>query len=1374
MSDYDTDVRFMAASDLCNLILNQKTIDVKNQELVSNCFFKQLNDSSHDVQANAVKCLSEIIPFLSVANVKSTFSLLGKELLNLEGGIRDVYATCISGLIHKLGSSHGAFLCETLIQTLIEGLNSDSELHEECVQLIYELYHFFPTNPSLITSSLAIIPILINFLTSNSSLSTASEISSSLTKKTINAMGAVSVTLPAAELEKTVALLINEANTANKNLSGSPRTTGRVRSSTVNVQTFSLLCALSSIVRSLGVNKGFQSTESIGGLNVLLPQLMNCFVSQLKLISTNDESSDTSAVILIEHALNAIQSLVELTNGNALLVLPPIEGGEDTNSIGSFLNVLVTCHLVYDPLSFDDDDENYVDQDDEDVDFVDGASEFAFESGSDLGNFDDHDDKSLQQQSNDPKNKSVTKFTQKLLQLDDSDTSWRVRRSASKLLLAILYLVTNSGSHRDEIDAPVKEDLLRLTPRILMRLTKEVTFHSLSSLLELVTLITLKTARAIFTPDNANVLNAILNLSLLLVLPPKKAGPTHSPDAAKSAANLLLAICSSVEASQVLLNHANQLSESLVETSSCNEHSLAVRTAALQSLINLVTVQEAHIRELYSPLISDQIISKCISTCQNFPVRLLANFIQLFEALAVSVSEHQPEFVRILSKAVRGDLSADSDVRAAANASAMLVLPRLTSKSNVELLASAAIDRAHSSVDSLASANALKVLTVGLASNPLVAELLSANSLPVSPLLSVLSRHAGDRLAISRDASFACLAAISKLGLWQNLFVGEFAKEQLMDKWMQSSPLFSESNLAKTSSHSLQSTDDVKRQLSILTSVLQQANFASSDVLSPANCVKISNFILDLARVLPPNFADEVSLEIIHISSTCALSNGEKVRIVNEASKLANNSRFAAACSGAFSAATAAPIPKISNSANNCIAQGFYFAVSPVSSGISYLIEAALKQSDDLKSAFPLSLSVVACMHTPTLHEVKEKLIDVHLNDVSKLSDVNWILSRGLSVACQSVQLISNSTCVKKENEISVTEESLNLLKQLLLGQQLQVNHLNTALQRKLSTCIFDLASYLFIINPKSILSTISSVSISSNDSKNEQNPSSASVALQAAALNGLRGALASITSPRHIFHVDVLQDLCNNIREGFKLSAFAVEKSEVSLWLHLQRLSLVFLLISTYNAVNGKILVESSMGNSHQSWKLFRDTVVHAIQSSLNDFAVPLATPVVELQNVIEVGALKQITDFGFPVRKTLASLIEMVSEFLISQEDFDINKRVFDFDLSEVLKILICDPTLEIQRVAVRSFIFILSVSTKLKSSAPASAFLAANSSCENLLALISTLKTALTKKSDEALTTTNKSNEGETVHEGDDIIAVYGLLQEAVAKVGALNVV
>ena len=275
-TDYDPDKRFMAANDLCNELLKEnKQLETGLQRQILGVFLQQLDDSSIDVQGNAVRCIKRTVSKIQESQTSEVITKLGEVLMTGKAEFRDIYATCLKGLISDVPNSYSSTVTKTMLPILLRALQTqDSQLQEEAVDIMTELFRRFAYYMHGTTDAEQTINSVFGLLTHEKL---------SLRKKACQCIGAAALILPSNQLQSLVSLLIS-----------------RIQSSRNKKEMYTYIQAISAISRTVG-------SKLSNYLNDLVPILMPfCDTSKLEIESPEIETDHE----LIEICLSALESFI--------------------------------------------------------------------------------------------------------------------------------------------------------------------------------------------------------------------------------------------------------------------------------------------------------------------------------------------------------------------------------------------------------------------------------------------------------------------------------------------------------------------------------------------------------------------------------------------------------------------------------------------------------------------------------------------------------------------------------------------------------------------------------------------------------------------------------------------------------------------------------------------------------------------------------------------------------------------------------------------------------------------------------------------------------------------------------------------------------
>jgi hypothetical protein len=130
----------MAASDVSQMLLSTpKSSSADMQREICLGLLKQLDDSSLEVQANAVKCLARILAVLDLQLVMEILDKLAKQMCTGPESLRDVYGLGIKTFILGLSSSIHAHVSSLLVQLALDFLpTSKSETLDIHLEVLNE------------------------------------------------------------------------------------------------------------------------------------------------------------------------------------------------------------------------------------------------------------------------------------------------------------------------------------------------------------------------------------------------------------------------------------------------------------------------------------------------------------------------------------------------------------------------------------------------------------------------------------------------------------------------------------------------------------------------------------------------------------------------------------------------------------------------------------------------------------------------------------------------------------------------------------------------------------------------------------------------------------------------------------------------------------------------------------------------------------------------------------------------------------------------------------------------------------------------------------------------------------------------------------
>jgi len=144
-NNYDKDERYMATNDLCKELEGDVKLDSNLERRICTAILKQLDDTSNDVQAVAVKCLSILVKKVEQAQVNDICSKLCNLILTGKAELRDIYSIGLKTCLETLPVEMGPDVAMDLTARLLGGVRNDGDesIKLECLDLLTDLIKFY-------------------------------------------------------------------------------------------------------------------------------------------------------------------------------------------------------------------------------------------------------------------------------------------------------------------------------------------------------------------------------------------------------------------------------------------------------------------------------------------------------------------------------------------------------------------------------------------------------------------------------------------------------------------------------------------------------------------------------------------------------------------------------------------------------------------------------------------------------------------------------------------------------------------------------------------------------------------------------------------------------------------------------------------------------------------------------------------------------------------------------------------------------------------------------------------------------------------------------------------------------------------------------
>jgi cullin-associated NEDD8-dissociated protein 1 len=227
---YDKDERYMATSDLCEVLKRHasrdngtgggvnnsaNSLDSATERRICTAVLRLLHDKSNDVQAIAVKTLGVLLTTVQQEQVLEIADSLADQVLDAsKSELRDVYAIGLRTLVKTIPPGMGHEVSKRLVGRLLEGIrtSANQEIVLACLDILTDLLGRFGATALSVTRQHE--PILQMCLTQ---LGAESPV---VRKRAGNTIGCLSVVLSDALLTRMVQALLGQIDRAEQGTSG--------------------------------------------------------------------------------------------------------------------------------------------------------------------------------------------------------------------------------------------------------------------------------------------------------------------------------------------------------------------------------------------------------------------------------------------------------------------------------------------------------------------------------------------------------------------------------------------------------------------------------------------------------------------------------------------------------------------------------------------------------------------------------------------------------------------------------------------------------------------------------------------------------------------------------------------------------------------------------------------------------------------------------------------------------------------------------------------------------------------------------------------------------------------------------------------------
>jgi cullin-associated NEDD8-dissociated protein 1 len=394
--------------------LQRDDVKINTQEEIRmvDAVLKTLTDKNNDVKSAAVKCVAALVKKVAkkqITDICKTLCKLVRSTQKDQAELRDIYSIALRTLIEDVPDGLGEEVSTILTVDLVDGVKSDvTGVKRECLLILENLLKRFGTRASARHDDVmnSVLPQLSeDKLIRRAAADTLSALALVASDELLNRL----VTGILESLESTVA----SATPSKSASSGSLESLGESDART-------LIQTIGTIARTVGHRLGLH-----------LPRLVPLFVSFIGSAASNDSDDDNDDRTVIneirEYCFSGLECFVKCCPVEIAPYLNSNMMSEGDNS--NILNLSMSF-IRYDPNYVGNDEDNAMDESDEEED----SDEEVY---SDEDSYSEDDD-------------------------DDDDTSWKVRRSAVKVIRAIIEAHPELHSelyesHADSLLARFKE-----------------------------------------------------------------------------------------------------------------------------------------------------------------------------------------------------------------------------------------------------------------------------------------------------------------------------------------------------------------------------------------------------------------------------------------------------------------------------------------------------------------------------------------------------------------------------------------------------------------------------------------------------------------------------------------------------------------------------------------------------------------------------------------------------------------------------------------------------------------------------------------------------------------------------------------------------
>ena len=143
--NYDKDIRYTGANDLCNeIVKSQEPLEESLEKRICSAFVQHLEDTSVEVKSNAVKCIQRVSSKIRETNLTMIVQKLADAIVSGNDETLDIFSLTVRGIINEAQEQSAVSLIQTLYPSVYRGIEQGAApVKEECLDICTDLFKQF-------------------------------------------------------------------------------------------------------------------------------------------------------------------------------------------------------------------------------------------------------------------------------------------------------------------------------------------------------------------------------------------------------------------------------------------------------------------------------------------------------------------------------------------------------------------------------------------------------------------------------------------------------------------------------------------------------------------------------------------------------------------------------------------------------------------------------------------------------------------------------------------------------------------------------------------------------------------------------------------------------------------------------------------------------------------------------------------------------------------------------------------------------------------------------------------------------------------------------------------------------------------------------